>query len=130
MRNILKIMFCTLLVVSMGSCEDILEVVDISDEPVVLLAPAEGVIVTDSLVSFNWNGIDEADAYLIQVATPSFENASQILLDSVMVIDSTFQGTRISKVLSNNDYQWRVQAYNSGYQTEFSTHTFSVSNTD
>ncbi len=126
MRGIFKIAFCSILVIIMSSCEDILEVVDISNKQVVLLAPTNDAIVTDSLVSFNWNGITEADAYLIQVATPNFENATQLTLDSVMVVDSTFQGTRISKALANNHYQWRVQAFNSGYETSFSTNTFSV----
>ncbi|UJH68665.1 hypothetical protein [Allomuricauda sp. SCSIO 65647] len=108
------------------SCEDILEVPDISGQQVELLAPSEGSVVTDSIVNFNWNGVNDADSYLVQVATPDFENAAQLVLDSVMVIDSTFVGTRISKQLSNSTYEWRVKAQNSGFETEFSISGFTV----
>ncbi len=107
-------------------CEDILEVPDISGQQVELLAPSQGSVVTDNNVNFNWNGVNDADSYLIQVATPDFENATQLVLDSVMAIDSTFVGTRISKQLSNSAYEWRVKASNSGFETEFSTSGFTV----
>lgn len=108
------------------ACEDIFEVTDISNEQVQLLAPTNESVVTDSIVNFNWNGIEEADAYLVQIATPNFEAASQIVLDTVITIDSTFVGSRISKQLSDDTYQWRVQAQNSAFSTEFSTNGFTV----
>ena len=45
-----------------ASCEDILEVPDISSQQVELLAPSQGSVVTDSTVNFNWNGVSDADA--------------------------------------------------------------------
>ncbi|MEM9001146.1 MAG: hypothetical protein AAGB24_12855 [Bacteroidota bacterium] len=109
-----------------ASCEDIIEVPDISNQQVELLAPTQGSVVTDSLVNFNWNGVDDAESYLVQIATPDFENAVQLVLDSVVVIDSTFIGTRISKELGNNAYEWRVRAQNSDFETVFSANSFSV----
>ncbi|MEM8927864.1 MAG: hypothetical protein AAGC45_06655 [Bacteroidota bacterium] len=111
-------------------CEDIFEVTDISNEQVQLLAPTNQSVVMDSIVNFNWNGVEEADAYLIQVATPDFENAIQIVLDTVVSIDSTFVGNRISKQLPDNTYQWRVQAQNSAFSTAFSTNGFTVQKTN
>lgn len=111
-----------------GSCEDIIEVQDISNESVVLLAPSENTIVTDSVVNFVWNEIPDVDidAYRVQIATPSFENAAQIVLDSTLPLDSTFLGTRVSQKLSNRDYQWRVKAMNSAFETDFTVNTFTV----
>lgn len=112
----------------MTACEDIFEVTDISNEQVQLLAPTNESVVTDSIVNFNWNGVEEAESYVVQIATPDFENATQFVLDTVITIDSTFVGNRISKRLLEDTYQWRVQAQNSAFSTEFSTSGFTVQN--
>ena len=109
-----------------GSCEDILEVPDISRERVELLAPGDSVVVAQSNVRFSWTGVYEATEYHIQVATPNFENAAQIVLDSVIVIDSTFLGPHVDKSLSDSNYAWRVRAMNSDYRTDFAYSSFTV----
>lgn len=124
-KQLLPVLF---LLIVLTACEDIFEVTDISNEQVQLLAPINESVVTDSIVNFNWNGVEEADAYLVQIATPDFENASQFVMDTVISVDSTFIGNRISKRLLDNTYQWRVQAQNSGFSTEFSTNGFTVQN--
>ncbi len=109
-----------------SSCEELLEVPDISGEHVQILAPKEGTIVDQNFVNFTWNGVTYADAYLVQVAAPDFENASQIVLDTLIVRDSTFVGTKAFKLLPNGEYQWQVKALNSAYETTFSVSTFRV----
>ncbi len=108
------------------SCEELLEVPDISNTAIELLAPKDSTVVHTATVNFHWNGILDADGYLIQVATPNFENASQILLDSIIVVDSTFLGTKASLPLSNGNFQWRVKGINSIFATDFATGTFIV----
>lgn len=108
------------------ACEEIIEVTDISNEQVTLLAPSNDVIVTNDVVNFNWSEVDEAEGYEVQIVTPSFDNASQFVLDTVLVVDSTFVGSRLSKTLQNNSYQWRVRAQNSDFATPYSTNTFTV----
>ncbi|MEO1486502.1 MAG: hypothetical protein AAFU57_12190 [Bacteroidota bacterium] len=124
-KRILLLVLCHL---ALCSCEDILEVQDISNESVVLLAPAENTVVTDSVVNFVWNEILDVDidAYRVQIATPSFESAAQIVLDSTLTLDSTFVGTRVSQKLSNRAYQWRVKAMNSAFETNFTVNDFTV----
>ncbi len=112
----------------LAACEEILEVQDNSNQQVVLLAPTNGAQVNDSVVRFSWNAVMEADGYILQVAKPDFENAAQFVVDTVMVIDSTFVGTRLTKQLENNSYEWRVKAYNSGFETGFSVNAFQVIN--
>ena len=121
---LLSILFCIIL----SSCEDIIEVQDISNESIVLLAPAENTVVTDSVVYFVWNEIPDVDidAYRVQIATPSFDSAAQIVLDSTLTLDSTFIGTRVSQKLSNRAYQWRVKAINSAFETAFTVNDFTV----
>ncbi|PCJ95001.1 MAG: hypothetical protein COA50_11585 [Flavobacteriaceae bacterium] len=110
------------------SCEDLLEVPDISEHEVQLLAPLNGSTVNDSTVNFTWDAVHEANSYLIQVATPNFDNASQYVLDSVMVVDSAFYGTKISKAMLDGTYEWRVKGMNSDYETTFSSNEFNVQN--
>ena len=111
------------------SCEELLEVQDISEQEVQLLSPTAGSVVTDTIVNFNWNPVNAANAYHIQVATPNFQNAAQFVLDSTMVVDSTFVGTRISRNLSNAPYEWRVRALNSDFETAFFVNDFTVDTT-
>lgn len=126
MKTIKIVMGVFLLIFFLSSCEELLEVPDISNESVELLAPSESTIVTDSIINFSWNEVFEATQYQVQVAAPNFENAAQIVIDTTIVIDSTFTGTRIIKSLVNSGYEWRVKAINSGFETEFSSNKFEV----
>jgi len=111
---------------SFSSCEDLLEVPDISEESVELLAPSDSTIVVQSNVNFTWNEVFEATQYHVQVAAPSFENAAQIVVDTLLVVDSVYVGPNFKRVLVDSEYEWRVRAQNSAYETEFTTSKFSV----
>jgi hypothetical protein len=102
------------------SCDDIIEVEDISNEQVIILAPTDNSVLAQSDITFSWNTLEEADNYRLQIAEPNFENAIQILIDSLVTT------TNLSTVLSAGDYQWRVRAENSEYQSRYSTQNFSV----
>ena len=125
MRIFSSIMFISAIVL-ISSCEELLEVPDISGEEVTLLAPSDSTVVTQTIVNFTWNEVFEAKSYHIQVAQPSFLEASQIVVDTLVVVDSTYVGTRFTKTLINNGYEWRVKALNSDFETEYTTHSFTV----
>lgn len=114
-----KILFCAVLAV-VFSCEETLFEPDISEDTINLLAPVDGVTVRSETTQFSWSGIDGATSYRIQVAQPSFENASQILVDTVV------EQLSYSERLFSGEYQWRVRGENSGHQTPFTTATFIV----
>ncbi len=124
--RVIKVFLVVCLMVGFPSCEELLEVTDISDEKVTLLAPSDSTVVVQSDVNFSWDPVFEASEYHIQVAAPSFENAAQIVLDSMVVLDSTFLSTRVTKILVDSDYEWRVKAMNSAYETEYSNSAFTV----
>jgi len=110
----------------LSSCEQVLLQTDISDKTVILNAPADGASLDFTSINFNWTAIEDASQYRFQLATPDFDNANQILED--IVLDSI---TQYTLVLNENEYQWRVQALNNAYKTEFSEASFSVvSNND
>ena len=115
-----------LVLILSSSCEDIVEVPDISNAQVTILAPLNNTVVTDSIVNFTWEEVMDADDYQLQVAIPDFENTAQILLDSIIVVDSAFAGSRGILQMPNGDYEWRVRARNSAYNTAYSRSAFTV----
>jgi hypothetical protein len=115
-----------LLSIGVWGCEDILEEVDISEQQVVMTAPTEGSVVTQSQVSFSWETVEEATSYKVQVATPSFEQAAQVMVDTLVKVDSTFVGTFFSRKLDNAKYEWRVKAQNSGFATPYGMNASTV----
>lgn len=112
------IILCASLWLCMG-CEAILEE-DISNQTVVILAPTEGVQLTVGDATFNWQVLENATSYTIQIATPDFTNASQILLNTSTTDNSA------TAALTAGSYQWRVSASNSEYTTGYTTINFTV----
>lgn len=113
----LKLLLVTFLLVS---CEEIIEVVDISNENVVVLAPTDTSMLTITDINFSWEAVEDAEQYKLQIATPSFESANQI------VLDTTITTTSFNQTLELGNYEWRVRAENSDYQTAYSTQSFTI----
>lgn len=113
------ILFITFLSI-IYSCDDIIEVVDISNKTVTILAPTNNSIIDTTEVLFSWNTLEDAEHYQLQIATPNFTNASQILVDTVVTT------TSYKKTLEIENYQWRVRAQNSDYKTHYITTSFTV----
>lgn len=108
------------LLLLLTSCEEILEVENISDNIVVLIAPADGAVIDSSAPIFSWQALAGAEHYHIQIASPTFDGASQVLLDSLVTTISFTQN------LAQGNYEWRLKAVNSSYETLYTTHSFSV----
>lgn len=102
------------------SCEAITEVDDISNHEIILLAPAEGVIIDTTHVDFHWEAMKEATHYQLQIATPSFDKTIQIVIDTI-VANHSFSTTLIDSL-----YEWRVRGINFGYKTDYSTTNFII----
>ncbi|MFC4221170.1 hypothetical protein [Flagellimonas marina] len=117
--------------VTLSSCEDILEVPDISNQSVSILAPTEGSTLTTNTVVFNWETVEGATGYNIQVATPNFENAAQLNLDTIVRVDTLGKVlTQINQNLMNGTYEWRIKAFNSDYETVYTISGFQVNGDD
>lgn len=102
------------------NCSDIIEVEDISNKTVTVLAPTNEAVLNTTAITFTWDSLDDAEAYKLQIATPSFENAIQILTDSTLLT------TNFSKTLETGSYEWRIRAENPGYETVYSTQSFTI----
>lgn len=113
-----------ILCISFFACDAIIEVDDISEATVTILAPAKGVSLNEGDIAFTWNATEDAESYNIQIATPNFESATQILTDSI--VTNTF----FNSSLDASSYEWRVRAENSGYQTQYTAQNFTLLPTD
>lgn len=110
---------CALLV--LVSCSDIIEVPNISNDTVTLVAPSDHASLDMTTLTLSWNPVEDAESYQVQVARPDFEDILQLEIDSTLI------GNSISVELeAGNSYQWRVRAKNSGYTTPYTTYSFSL----
>lgn len=117
----MKKIFFSIVILSIFSCEEIVEIEDISGERLRLLAPTDNSILDTTAVHFYWEPIPEDSVYYqIQIATPTFDNAVQIVLDSMLIPNE------LSATLDEKPYEWRVRAINSGYETAYSTNSFVI----
>jgi hypothetical protein len=116
----MKKLFLIILMTGFIACDDIIEVVDISKREVIVLAPTNNVVLNSTNVIFTWEALEEAETYHLQIATPNFENAQQIVKDSVLV------GTNFSTSLDFKGYEWRIRGENSAYTTNYTKQSFTI----
>lgn len=108
MKAINKI-FLLAVAISAFSCDDIIED-DIADDMVLVVSPLEGAEIESNVVNFQWNQLDGADEYRVQV----YGSGQNIVVDSVV------SSTRFICPLNAGHYQWRVRGENSAYQSSYS----------
>ncbi len=105
-----------------NSCDDILEN-DISKKIPVLISPADMTSNDFDTQHFAWEEIEGADFYRLMVAEPNFAKARKIALDT------TVTGTMYSEQIPPGQYQWRLQAMNVGYKSNFAESSFRIDST-
>ncbi|WP_298759134.1 hypothetical protein [uncultured Psychroserpens sp.] len=102
------------------SCEQLIEVEDISNEMIHILAPSNNLVIENTAINFSWQPLDFADEYQLQIASPNFDNATEIVEDTLV------SNTNFSKTLSVGHYQWRIKAINFAYETAFTTQNLTI----
>ena len=123
MRKILSILWLALIIIA---CEEIISVVDISSDSVEILSPRENTTIATGKVNLNWRPIDFASEYEIQISSPSFMYPQKIVLDTTVF--DTLQSFiyQVNTTLVPGNYEWRIRAINSDYNTAFSSQSFRV----
>ena len=96
-----------------ASCDDILEK-NITDKTITIIAPTEGINIDSNTISFQWNTIDGADQYNVQVLNNT----------NTLVIDSLVNTNSLSHELIPGNYSWRVKGKNFAHETAY---TFPIS---
>jgi len=92
------------------TCDDIFEE-DISGDFIKVVYPIENEIVEGNSVKFEWNDIDGADGFNIQIKN----NDTQ-----VNIIDSLVSKTQVTFNIPLGEYQWQVRGENSAYASSYS----------
>jgi len=100
-------------------CEAIF-VENISNATVTTVAPSNESVISTGVIHFTWNALEDATMYKLQIATPNFTSAVQVVLDTLL------ENTSFSKNLPIGNYQWRVKAVNSDYETAYTTNSFEI----
>ncbi|WP_146193514.1 hypothetical protein [Flavobacterium sediminis] len=102
-------LFLMLGLLSFISCDDILEE-DISNDIVQTTYPSEGDVIESNVVTFQWNELDGADDYRVQIYD----------LYQIKVYDTLVSAVNVSLPMAEGGYQWRVRGENSAYESTYS----------
>lgn len=125
MKKINKIYISLItLLLAFASCEEILIDKDISEETVALVAPSNNAQFTSTGVTFTWNSVQDATEYQLQIARPNFTNPLQIVLDTIVT------STSFTQQLAVGQYEWRVRALNSSYNTAYTSRFITIASNE
>lgn len=94
---------------------------DLTNQQLLFLAPANNSVLSTTNVNFNWEALTDVDYYHIQIATPSFNNALQILVDQETALPNI-----TASLSSSATYEWRVRAHNSHSRTNYTSANFTI----
>jgi hypothetical protein len=108
MRKIIKYSVWAFSAVLLTGCDDILEE-DITDKMIVTISPQNGQVIESNVAVFQWNEINGADNYRVQVYSST----------QSMVLDSLVNSTNFTFGLNPGAYQWRVRGENFAYETAY-----------
>ncbi len=118
------------LLLTAASCEVLEE--DISGDKVDVIAPADGVEVTAGATQFRWRALDHAVQYEFTLVESSFAAVRRVVCDTLIQADTLgaarSYGCRVT--LAAGTYQWRVTAYNAGYDSTPAVQTLFVAAPD
>lgn len=106
------------------SCEEILLEVDITNEVPELLAPTNSSVLPASNILFDWNKVEGASLYRIQIVSPSFDEVDQFLVNELI------EETSFSKNLTAGNFEWKITAVNGGYESNQAKASFEVENSE
>ena len=93
------------------SCDDVFEE-DITDDTLVLVSPTENSIIESNVVDFQWEALDGAKKYRIEVYTQT----NNKVLDTLIADKTNF-----IYPMSPGNYKWKARGENFGYQSKYST---------
>ena len=95
-----------------------------ANQRVRLVRPEKGAMLRDSQVQLLWTGLQLADAYDVQVASPQFGNTSFIISDSTITSDVF----TISPIVER-EYKWRVRPVRLGEPGAWAENGFTIDRT-
>lgn len=111
------------------ACNELIEE-DLADHEVEIVAPKDNTETVHQTILFSWEEVEYGRNYHVQVATPTFNNAQTLLVDSIMSFPDTIQvKTSLSVELFPGDFQWRIRSFNGSSTTPYAMATFKIIDT-
>lgn len=107
MKTINKLLIF-ILTISFISCDDVLEK-DITNSNVSIIYPTEATSILTNVVNFQWNALNGAKKYHLQVLSQNQSIVKDTLTDKLF----------INLSLTAGNYKWRVRGENGGYQSPY-----------
>ncbi len=101
------------------ACDDIF-VEDISDDSITIVAPGDGVVLTNSSLTLVWETLEGAESYQVVIVSPSFSDIRSYVCDSVT------EDYKMKLTLDPGTYEWSVQGHNSAYASLKSIRKFEI----
>jgi len=113
-------LYTALLTILFLGCEEPFIEENLTESTINILAPTDKAVIENTSINFSWDAVDQATSYRLQIARPTFEDAFQIIEDTVV------SGTSFRTELVKNRYEWRVRGQNSGTSTSYVQAAFTV----
>ncbi|MCF3107885.1 fibronectin type III domain-containing protein [Niabella sp. CC-SYL272] len=104
-RHIIGITVLAGMLMASASCEEIFDD-DYSSYSVKLAAPADSMLLADTLVQLSWTPLQQPADYQVQVAQPKFDSLAKLVKDTI----TSGSSIRITALERGKKYQWRVRA--------------------
>ena len=112
MKTINKVTFIVLSLIALA-CDDIFEK-DITNDKTEITYPLSGTIVKSNTVDFQWNKLEGANKYKVQIFS----------MDQSLILEKVVEETNLSYTfIAGGQYQWRVRGENFAYQSSYSQKT-------
>jgi hypothetical protein len=112
-----------LIAIGVSGCGLIFEK-SLKNESVEIVSPMDSLQSNTYVQTFLWEVLDGATKYRVQIAKPSFQMITGMVLDTTISINS------LTYNLNPGVYQWRVRAENSGTETPFTTRNIEILEAD
>lgn len=103
----------------LSSCVDVFEE-DLSDETVELIAPSDSLVYKEYNQNFWWAKVEGASKYHFQIVEGSFQHPRRLVADTNIVYE------QIVFSLYPGNFEWKVKAFNGGYETQYSQRSLQI----
>ncbi len=115
-----KLVLIFYFLIGLTACDDITEVDNITDQTITILAPTNESVLNSANLSFSWEALEGVENYRLQIATPNFENAAQIVEDTLIT------RANFNKTLDASNYEWRIKGVNAEHETAYTINGFTI----
>ena len=108
--------------ITLSNCSEIVEP-DISKETLKIVSPTNNLQTNRLSHTFLWEELEGAENYHLQIASPTFDQIQQLVLNE-SIVEFQFDYT-----LSPGNYQWRIRAENNNSKTDYITYNLFIDST-